>query len=284
MSDINYWIWLAQLDLLGSIRKQKLLEYFKTPENIYKANKEELLKINGIGEKICNNIINNKDRELIWKMQFFMQKNNIKFINIIDEEYPEKLKNIYDPPITLFYKGDISLLKTKCVAVVGSRKASCYGIKIAEKIGKELAQNSHTTVSGLAKGIDTAGHIGAIKSAGKTIAILGTGVDYVYPKENYNLYKTIEKEGLILSEYVVGTKPLATNFPARNRIVTGISDSVIIVEATEKSGALITVDFALEQGKEVFVVPGNIDSEQSKGTNELIRNGALIYTKIDDVL
>lgn len=280
---VNYWIWLASIKMLGSIKKQRLLEHFKTPENIYNATKSEILKIDGIGEKICNNIITSKDKDLIEKIEGYMLKNDIKLINITESKYPDKLRKIYDPPMTLFYKGDLALLNKKSIAVVGSRNATNYGIKTAFKIGKEVSENGRVVISGLARGIDTWAHKGALTNFGGTIAVIGSGLDYIYPSENYLLYKEISQKGLLLSEFVVGTKPIPGNFPARNRIVSGISDAIIVVEASEKSGALITVDFALDEGKSVYAVPGNIDSNQSKGTNELIKNGANIYTSINDL-
>lgn len=282
---MNYWLWLANLQGIGSIRKQKLLERFeKSPEKIFEANKKELLQIDGIGPKLIEEILNNKDCELINKMEIYMQRNGIKQINLYDDEYPENLKRIYDSPITLFYKGNISLLKTNCVSVVGSRNASKYGLDTSYRIGQELSRNGITVVSGMARGIDTMVHKGTLNAEGKTIAVVGCGLDRVYPPENSKLFKEIFEKGLIISEYVVGTKVEAGNFPARNRIISGLSENLIVVEAAPKSGALITVDYALEQGRNVYAVPGNVNSYLSQGTNELIKNGALVYTCITDIL
>lgn len=190
---MNYWIWFANIKMLGSIKKQKLLEYFKTPENIYNATKEELLEIDGIGEKISNSIITNKDINALENMEKYMKKYNIKFVNICDREYPISLKKIYDPPITLFYKGNLELLNDKCVAVVGSRNATNYGIKTSYNIGRELSKNGYTVVSGLARGIDTYAHKGALAANGKTIAVIASGHDYIYPIDNFMLYEEIIK-------------------------------------------------------------------------------------------
>ncbi|MBQ8300165.1 MAG: DNA-processing protein DprA [Clostridia bacterium] len=252
---MNYWLWLATLENVGSVRVQSLLRKFKDPERIYKASKKELLEVEGIGEKISENILKNKDEILISRMSKYMENNGIYQVSICDKNYPEALKNIYDPPITLFYKGDIKLANTDCVSIVGSRNASTYGRETAFKIGKDLAQKGYTIVSGMAQGIDTEAHRGALDAEGKTIAVVGTGLDRVYPLENYKLCKKIEEKGLVLSEYVVGTRPDAMNFPARNRIISGLSDNLIVVEAARRSGALITVDLALEQGKNVYAVP-----------------------------
>ena len=215
-------------------------------------------------------------------MEEYMNKNDIKYITILDENYPTNLKKIYDPPVLLFYKGNIELLKYKKIAVVGSRTATNYGMNTAFRISKELSKK-YVIISGLARGIDSAAHNGSIYANGKTIAVVGNGLDTIYPKENTNLFKSILKNGLIISEYVVGTKPMPSNFPERNRIISGLSSGVIVVEAAKKSGSLITADLALEQGKTVYAVPGNIDSLMSVGTNELIRNGAVPYTGAQDL-
>ncbi|MBQ9280503.1 MAG: DNA-processing protein DprA [Clostridia bacterium] len=281
---MNYWLWFASIEMLGSVKKQKLLEKYQSPENIYYLEKEKIMQISGIGEKIWNNINLSKDISKINKIQDFMNKHHIHQLNIDDEEYPKGLKNIYDPPITLFYVGNIELLKNKCIAVVGSRAATEYGKNVAFHIANELSQNDYTVVSGLAAGIDGAAHRGAVHNSNSTIAVIGSGLDYTYPIENYSLYGEIARKGLILTEYIVGTKPLSCNFPARNRIISGISEGVIVVEASKKSGSLITVDFALEQGKNVYAVPGNINSFNSIGTNELMKDGAIPYTGISDLL
>ncbi|MBQ9267687.1 MAG: DNA-processing protein DprA [Clostridia bacterium] len=213
-----------------------------------------------------------------------MEKYHIKVINITDEEYPQALREIYAPPITLFAKGDVSLLGQKSISVVGCRRASNYGLKMAKDLAYCLAKNHIVIVSGLAKGIDAMGHLGALEANGKTIAVLGCGVDICYPRENLNIYKKILENGLILSEYIVGTEPKPQNFPIRNRIVSGLSNGVVVVEAREKSGSLITADLALEQGREVYVLPGNVNSPQSAGTNALIKQGAKLITSAKDIL
>ena len=194
------------------------------------------------------------------------------------------LKNIYDPPITLFYKGNINLLTTRCISVIGSRNATKSGLDTSYKTGKDCAIFNLTVVSGMARGIDTMAHKGALSKSGNTIAVVGCGLDRVYPSENFELFNQIADRGLIVSEYVVGSKIQPGNFPARNRIISGLSENLVVVEATPKSGAMITVGFALEQGKNVYAVPGNVNSYASAGTNELIKNGALVYTCITDIL
>ncbi len=212
-------------------------------------------------------------------------KYEIKELNINDERYPAKLRCIYNPPTKLYYIGDLDLLNNKSLAIIGCRNASKYGLKIAGIFSQELSKEKVTIISGFARGIDSEAHKKAINNEGKTIAILGNGIDIIYPWENEDLFvDIISKGGLILSEFEAGTKPLKENFPKRNRLVSGLSDGVIVVEAKRRSGTMITVDYALEQGKDVYVVPGNIDSLNSEGTNELIKQGAIMVTSYRDII
>lgn len=214
-----------------------------------------------------------------------MYKHNIEIITIMDKEYPEQLKQIYDPPIAIYIMGNKQILNKKSIAIIGCRQCSEYGKNIARQLSYNISKEKINIISGLAKGIDAEAHIGAIQAGEKTIAVLGNGLDTIYPKENINIAREIlKKGGAILSEYPLGTIPEKRNFPERNRIVSGISRGIIVVEAKEKSGTLITVDFALEQGRDVFVVPGNINSPNSIGTNELIKQGAKVITSYKDVV
>ena len=208
-------------------------------------------------------------------------------IEIITKEsgvFPENLKNIHDVPRKLYCLGDVSLLKKKAVAVVGARKCSEYGRQVALKVGETLANNDIVTVSGMAEGVDAAAHIGALNAGGWTIAVLGSGVDVCYPRCNKSLYEKILKQGLVISEYPLGTKPVPYNFPRRNRIISAISSAVTVIEAGSGSGSLITAEIAAEQGKEVMAVPGNINSTYSIGCNKLIADGASIMTVPEDIL
>ena len=281
---MKYWIWLASVEDLGPVKKFALLNKFETAKRIYNATEKEILKVDGMSDKIVQNMQKAKDAKLLEKYEKYILKNDIKIINISDDNYPAKLKNIYAPPITIFAKGDISLLSSKAIAIVGSREPSKYGIYVAEKFSKELSKEGITIVSGLARGIDTFAHVGALSSFGKTIAVLGSGIDVVYPKENAKYYKEISEKGLIISEYIVGTAPESKNFPQRNRIISGLSDGVLVVEARKNSGTMITTDFALEQGKELYVIPGNITSNLSAGTNNLIKEGAKLVTDVCEIL
>ncbi|MCI9016692.1 MAG: DNA-protecting protein DprA [Clostridia bacterium] len=285
MEEKIYWIWLSRINGLGATKKNKLLDIYKSPKEIWNLEIEELTKIEGIGEKTAQNILDYKYKKDLEKYIDYMKKYKIDVITIQDKEYPKKLKNIYSAPILLYTKGNKNILNESSISVIGCRQCSKYGEKIAKKISYELAKNKINIVSGLARGIDSFAHIGSLEAKGKTIAILGSGLDRIYPKENIYLYDSIiNSEGLILSEYIIGTPPNRLNFPERNRIVSGISNGTVVIEAKEKSGTLITVDFALEQGKEVFVVPGNITSETSKGTNNLIKQGAKLVTCVEDIL
>lgn len=281
---MKYWIWLASIEGLGPVKKFALLNKFETAKRIYNATEKEILKVDGMSDKIVQNMQKAKDAKLLEKYEKYILKNDIKIINISDDNYPAKLKNIYAPPITIFAKGDISLLSSKAIAIVGSREPSKYGIYVAEKFSKELSKEGIAIVSGLAKGIDTFAHVGALSSFGKTIAVLGSGIDVVYPKENAKYYREISEKGLIISEYIVGTAPESKNFPQRNRIISGLSDGVLVVEARKNSGTMITTDFALEQGKELYVIPGNITSNLSAGTNNLIKEGAKLVTDVYEIL
>lgn len=305
LEEKRYWIWLSLIKNLGPKRKLKLLELYQNPEKIYKLTKEELLKIEGIGEETVKNIMLSKNEKLLDYHIKYMKENNIDIIHIYEEDYPQILKEIYDPPISLYIKGNKKILNNKNIGIVGCRECTDYGKKAAKYFAYNLAKENINIVSGLAKGIDSYAHLGSLSTyrenqncgetnsdcgkqkndCGKTIAVVGNGLDIVYPKENIELAKEIIKSGgAIISEYPCGTKPDKMNFPARNRIISGISSGIIVVEAKEKSGTLITVDFALEQGRDVFVVPGNINSINSVGTNDLIKQGAKTATVYMDIL
>ena len=209
----------------------------------------------------------------------------MKIIYQAQNEYPEKLNNIYSSPARLYLVGDESILNKPSVAIIGCRDANDYGKKVAFNFAYELAKKGFIIISGLARGIDTYAHLGAVKASGKTIAVLGSGLKHIYPSENKKLCNEIVKNsGAIITEYEPHTKPLPMNFPSRNRIISGLSNGVLVVEAKQKSGTLITVDYALEQGKDVFVIPGNITSINSYGTKELIKQGAKLVTHKKEII
>ena len=275
---------MSTIQGLGSIRKQILLKRYKTPEKIYTLKKEEILQIKGFDEILAENIICKENRENVKREIDFMQKENIKILTIEDKAYPQILKTIYDYPVSIYIKGNEKILNMPAIGIVGCRESTSYGKKVAQYFAYHLSKRNISIISGLAKGIDSQSHIGAIKAKGITIGVIGNGLDMVYPKENQYLYdKIIEENGAIISEYPIGTKPEKMNFPARNRIISGMSKGILVIEAKKKSGTLITVDFALEQGRNVYVVPGNIDEMNSVGTNDLIKQGAQMVTSYRDI-
>jgi len=208
----------------------------------------------------------------------------VRFVTFDSPLYPECLRHIYDPPLALYVLGKEELLSSPSVAVVGTRNASSYGRQMAERFGAGLSEAGITVVSGMARGCDTWAHRGALSKGGNTIAVLGTGIDVVYPKENRRLYEEIKEQGLIVTEFPLSTPPLAKNFPVRNRIISGLTGGVVVVEAPVRSGAMMTARLSLEAGREVFALPGRADSQKSGGTNRLIKEGAILVENVEDVL
>ena len=284
MKDTLYWIWLSILNL-SQKQKNTLLEIFKEPKELYKINKKKLEKITTNNELI-EILLCQKTKEEAKQILKQSERERIKIITISDIEYPKNLINIADRPFVLYTKGNYKLLnKENKIAIVGSRECSEYGKKTTLKFSYLLSRKNCIIVSGMAKGIDTYAHKGALIAKGKTIAVLGSGVNYIYPKENEKLYnEIIKKEGLIISEYPLNKRPIPEYFPYRNRIISGISDKILITEARKKSGSIITANFALEQGKNVYAIPGNITSYKSEGTNMLIKEGAFLVTSLEDIL
>lgn len=256
---------------------------FGSFEKCLEADSDQMKAIN-LSPEVIKEILYLKHNPEQLKEWERIQQKGIQVICFEDSDYPVLLRSISNPPYVLYVIGDISLTENLCVAVVGSRIATAYGKMASRKFGLELVQNNITVVSGMARGIDTEAQLGALEGNGHTIAVLGSGLDVVYPRENIRIFKQICETGLAVSEYPLRTPPDAGNFPARNRIISGLSRGVMVIEAMEKSGALITVDFALEQGRDVFAVPGPINSKNSAGTNNLIKQGAKIITSVEDVL
>ncbi|MGB9813208.1 MAG: DNA-processing protein DprA [Thermovenabulum sp.] len=278
------YISLNLIENIGYVRTKNLLNVYNNLKELRNAKKEELLKISNISYKIAEKILYSLKNINPLKELEKANKIGAEIITIEDEGYPDLLKEIYDPPTVIYVKGKKDLLKQKGIAIVGTRKPTEYGKKVAEELARELAENNLSIVSGLAKGIDAFAHKGALKADGNTIAVLGTGIDIIYPFENKKLFEEISEKGVIITTFPIGTKPLPYNFPARNRVISGLSLGVIVVEAGEKSGALITADFALEQGREVFAVPGLIHSPMSKGPHKLIKQGAKLTESAADIL
>lgn len=213
-----------------------------------------------------------------------LEKKGVRIVSFWDDAYPANLREIHDPPLLLYVKGTLLQVDARSIAVVGSRRASFYGRETADRMSCELAAAGITIVSGLARGIDTAAHRGAVRGGGRTIAVLGCGVDVVYPAENKDLYEGIALHGAVVSEYPLGTPPMPYNFPRRNRIISGIARGIVVVEATEKSGSLITARLALDEGREVYSLPGRINTPQARGTNNLIKAGARLVTAAEEII
>ncbi|MCM8779683.1 MAG: DNA-processing protein DprA, partial [Candidatus Omnitrophica bacterium] len=245
---------------IGFKRYQRLLQYFKTTENILKASLRELTQVQGIGEELGRRILSIKKEDLAAEFRS-AEKLGLRIISINDKDYPRNLKEIYEPPIILYVKGEFIEADLDSIAIVGSRRASFYGLNCAEKFARDLSILGLTVVSGMARGVDTAAHKGALKENGRTIAVMGSGFKNIYPVENKELVEEIAASGAVISEFPTFAQPLPQNFPRRNRIISGLSQGVLVVEAARNSGALITADFALEQGREVFSLPGKIDAE-----------------------
>ncbi len=289
MNNEEYWYWICNIENVWNSTIRKLLEIFKSPKEIYECSESELSRyINSSSFKnhyeLIRNIVKSRNECLINECYNKLHKREIYFISIDNEKYPDRLRGIDNYPYGIYVKGNISALSKKTVAIVGARNCTTYGKKIAKDIGFELAANGVNVISGLARGIDSAGLWGAVDANGVAGAVLGCGVDICYPRENIELYEVIKENGFILSDYPIGTKPLAWQFPLRNRIISGLADIVLVVEARERSGSLITVEYALEQGKDVCAVPGRVGDGLSSGCNRLIKEGAAMVLSANDVL
>ena len=274
MAALKYWVWLASMPALTNRSKLLLLEHFTSPESIFYADEEAYWQVEGL-HKTQAALLTDKSLERAGRILNDCARKELFVLTMDDATYPARLRNIYDPPVLLYGKGSMPLFDDEAaIAVVGTRKCTPYGINAAEQLGYEMAKSGAVVVSGLAKGIDAAAHRGALRAGGFTAAVLGGGVDVVYPAENRRLYEDIAATGVLLSEYPPAAEPEAWHFPVRNRIISGLSLAAVVVEAPEKSGALITANTALEQGREVFAVPGPINAPNSVGCHQLIREGA----------
>lgn len=281
---LKYWVWLSELKGLRNQTRLALLRRFGDPESIFYADADELLLTDGV-ERSQLKLLENHDLAPADRILADCQWLDIRLLTLSDAAYPGRLKNIYDPPALLYCKGRLPLLDDLlCVAVVGTRDCTPYGAACAEKLGFGLASGGAAVVSGLAKGIDAAAIRGALRAGGVTVGVVGNGLDVYYPYESRYLYEDVASAGILLSEYPPGTEPASGHFPVRNRIISGLSLAALVVEAPEKSGALITAATALEQGRDVFAVPGPIDAPASVGCNCLIRDGAGLVSDASDIL
>ena len=283
-NSLQYWLAWNKITDIGPKRFYKLLEYFGSVDTAWQAKSGEISKILNLKPKISSRIFEEKNNINPEQELDLIDKHKVNVLTIEDNQYPDNLKTIHYPPPVLYFKGTIIEADKNSISIVGSRKATYYGKMVAEKLSKDLALSSLTIISGMARGIDTAAHKGTLSVNGRTIAVMGCGIDYIYPPENRRLAQEIQESGAILSEFPLFTLPERQNFPRRNRIISGLSLGTVVVEAAEKSGALITADFALNQGREVFAIPGNINSPLSNGSHNLIKQGAKLVNNYQDIL
>lgn len=283
MIDKRYWIGFNLIKGIGAVRLQALIKHFGDLEIAWKAAPIDLARA-GLNRKVIERIVQARQSVDLEKLWAKIESQGIKIFTWEDETYPQRLKEIEQPPPVLYIRGEYLPDDLFAVAIVGTRRVTAYGRQITEELGGYLASNGITMVSGLARGVDAIAHQTALKAGGRTIGVLGSGVDRIYPPEHRGLAEKMMESGAIVSDYAPGTPPDASNFPPRNRIISGLSLAVVVIEAGETSGALITAEFAAEQGREVFAVPGSILAPQSKGTNKLIQNGALPLLSVNDLM
>lgn len=277
---------LSMVPGIGAARLRALVNHFGDPESVLAAGERELTSVDGIDRGVARKILSERNFEKEIQVQLSrLNKSEARIVTFWDKEYPENLKRIYDPPVMLFVRGSLSNADKYSVAIVGTRNPTTYGKHIAEKFAAELAEQGIAIVSGLARGVDTIAHATAVRAGGRTIAVLGSGVDVIYPSENRKLVDQMLLDGAIVSEYYMGSKPDAVNFPRRNRIISGMTLGTILIETDVNGGAMITAGTALDQNREVFAVPGNVFEKKSRGTNKLIKEGrAKLVQDISDVL
>ncbi|MFH0960880.1 MAG: DNA-processing protein DprA [Pseudomonadota bacterium] len=284
-SNVRDWLALERIPLVGPLTIAKLVDAFGCPREILKANARSIRLRTGLSERLSNSISCFKPESTeIERDLATLEQLNARVLTRWDEGYPKNLKDIYDPPALLFVRGSLLPVDTEAVAVVGTRNPTRYGVELAKSITGHLVRSNFTVVSGLARGIDTTCHLSALKAGGRTIAVLGCGLDISYPRENESLIERIVESGAVISEFRPGTAPLKTNFFRRNRIVSGLSRAVVVVQASRKSGSLITASHALDQNRDVFAVPGNVTDERSRGPHYLIKQGAGLVESAEDIL
>ena len=284
---IQPWLTLHLVPGMGPVTCKKLVVHFGSPEKVLSAGRSDLAGVTPLRQESLAALFGEGRQQLEDLVKKEIDRAEEKDISIIpydDPLYPALLKNIHDPPMVLYVKGNPEFLNCKGLGIVGSRSATHYGKSVAEQLANSLSRQGFSIISGLALGIDTAAHQGTLAVKGKTIAVLGCGLDIVYPPSNHNLFKHIAFAGAMVSEYPLGTKPDSFRFPARNRIISGLSLGVVVVEAANRSGSLITASHALDQGREVFAVPGRIDSVKSAGTHTLLQQGAKLVHSINDII
>ena len=278
---MKYQYWLARLDGIGNVTKRKLLKYFQSAKTIYETDKAGYQKSGHMREGIAEYVEKQKELwELSDEYEAFLEQ-GISFTTMERSDYPRQLLEVYNAPYALYYKGKLPA-QEESVSIVGARRCSAYGRVYAEELAFALAREGISVASGMALGVDAAAHNGSIRGQGTTYAFLGCGVDVVYPRSHRKLYQQIIEHGAVISEYAPGTPPLAEHFPTRNRLIAGISEKTVVIEARRRSGSLITADLAMEQGKDVFALPGRVSDPMSEGTNHLIAQGAGIIESVEE--
>jgi len=284
MSQLKYWIWLASLSGVGTAAATALLRHFGTPENVFSAPPADYKSVEGLKMSDIS-ALRNKSLDLAFKTLASCSEIGCRILTRQDAEYPDRLRNIFDPPVVLYVLGKLPAIDEEpTVAIVGTRLCTPYGAKSAENIAFRLVSRGLTVVTGLAKGVDSAAARGAIRAGGPIIGVVGSGLDIVYPPGNESLFEDVVSNGAIISEYPPGSAARPVHFPARNRIISGISLGVLVIEAPKKSGALITAARALEEGRDVFALPGNIDAKNNEGSNLLLREGAIPILSAEDII
>ena len=284
MAEVEDLIRLNMTKGIGVITYRRLLENFGSPKTILEASKRELLGVTGVGKELAERITkSSRDTDVSAELSLAREM-GVKIVSYTCDDYPRNLKSIYDPPLVLYIKGELKETDAIALAMVGSRRGTYYGKLQAERMSATLANTGFCIVSGLARGIDAAAHRGALKVKGRTIAVLGNGMGTIYPREHKELAERIAENGALISELPMRTPPDGRNFPPRNRLISGLSLGVVVVEASLGSGSIITAQWALEHGKEVFALPGNIDSPYSRGTHKLIKEGAKLVECVDDII
>ncbi|MFP3869771.1 MAG: DNA-processing protein DprA [Syntrophobacteria bacterium] len=284
MGSENAWLALALVPGVGARTFHRLIERFGNPDRVFGASRHLLEQVSGLRPDTIDAIKTFRVQETATRERERLRALGISIIHWGSPEYPGYLASIADPPALLYVKGEFSQEDERAVAVVGSRQASAYGLSVCKKLCAELAWEGWTVVSGMARGIDSAAHLGALAGGGRTLAVLGTGLDVIYPAENRTLYQRISDSGAVISEFPPGTPPEPGNFPVRNRLISGLALGVVVVEATTKSGSLITARMALDQGRQVFAVPGPIDREGVAGPHRLIKQGAKLVERAQDIV
>lgn len=283
MNEHKYWLGFSLIPNIGPKRLQLLSDHFGSLSLAWSASASDLSHA-GLGDRLAADVVQMRARINPDAALERVHKAGAQVLALGDEDYPLLLRQIDDPPAVIFIRGNAVCLNTRAISIVGTRKATKYGRDVAFDLSKQLAAQNITVISGLAQGIDTAAHQGALAGGGFTLAVMGCGVDIPYPRENVNLARQISERGALVSEYPVGTQPIPANFPRRNRILSGLSLGVLVVEAPENSGALITANLAGDQGREVFAIPGAIYNQMSRGSNRLIQDGAKLVQDVQDIL